>query len=138
MSGPWLIDKSALVRLADSPHAAEWVAAIHRGLVHVSVPTLLESGYSARSQREWSAMMSTFPLDDLIRSHLTPRIEDRALEVQGLLTPEGRHRAPGVPDLLIAATAELNGLTVLHVDRDFELIAEVTGQPVERLTGDFT
>ena len=33
----------------------------------------------------------------------------------------------------MAATAELNGWTVLHVDTDFDLIAEVTGQPVERL-----
>jgi hypothetical protein len=24
-------------------------------------------------------------------------------------------------------------LTVLHLDKDFELIAEITGQPVERL-----
>ena len=38
-----------------------------------------------------------------------------------------------MPDLLIAAVAELAGLTVLHLDEDFELIAEVTGQPVERL-----
>ena len=28
---------------------------------------------------------------------------------------------------------ELSGLTVLHVDKDFELIAEVTRQPTERL-----
>ena len=40
-----------------------------------------------------------------------------------------------VTDLLIAACAELTRLTVLHVDKDFELIAEVTGQPVERLAG---
>jgi predicted nucleic acid-binding protein len=38
-----------------------------------------------------------------------------------------------VSDLLVAATAELSGLTVLHVDKDFELIASVTGQGVERL-----
>jgi predicted nucleic acid-binding protein len=53
--------------------------------------------------------------------------------VQGLLADRGEHRAPAVPDLLIAATAELAGLTVLHVDRDFELIANVTRQHVERL-----
>lgn len=34
---------------------------------------------------------------------------------------------------LIAATAELAGLTVLHLDGDFDLIAELTGQPTERL-----
>jgi len=32
-----------------------------------------------------------------------------------------------------AATAELAGLTVLHLDKDFDLIAEITGQPVEHL-----
>jgi predicted nucleic acid-binding protein len=38
-----------------------------------------------------------------------------------------------IPDLIIAATAELAGLTVLHMDKDFDLIAGVTGQPAERL-----
>jgi predicted nucleic acid-binding protein len=53
--------------------------------------------------------------------------------VQTLLADRGRHRAPSVPDLIVAATAELAGLTVLHLDKDFDLIAEVTGQPTERL-----
>jgi len=35
--------------------------------------------------------------------------------------------------LLIAAAAELAGLTVLHLDKDFDLIASITGQPAERL-----
>lgn len=65
--------------------------------------------------------------------YLTPRIEDRAIELQSVLAERGQHGAPSVPDLLIAATAELAELTVLHVDKDFELIADVTGQPVERL-----
>jgi len=65
--------------------------------------------------------------------HQTPTIEDRAVEVQTLLADGGRHRAPSVSDLLVAATAEMAGLTVLHVDEDFDLIAEVTGQRTERL-----
>ncbi len=55
------------------------------------------------------------------------------MEVQLLLADRGLHRAPSVPDLLIAATAELAGLSVLHVDKDFDVIAGVTGQVVERL-----
>lgn len=55
------------------------------------------------------------------------------MEVQTLLADRGRHRAPSVANLIVAATAELAGLIVLHVDRDFDLIAEVTGQPTERL-----
>ena len=65
--------------------------------------------------------------------YLTPKIEERALQLQLALAERGHHRAPSVPDLLIAATAELAELTVLHVDKDFELIASFTGQRVERL-----
>jgi predicted nucleic acid-binding protein len=43
------------------------------------------------------------------------------------------HRRPSIPDLIIAATAELAGLIVLHVDKDFDVIADVTRQPMERL-----
>jgi predicted nucleic acid-binding protein len=38
-----------------------------------------------------------------------------------------------VPDLLIAAVAESAGLIVLHDDKDFELISEITRQGIERL-----
>ncbi len=64
---------------------------------------------------------------------LTPRAEERACTVQRLLSGRDHHRAVSIPDLLVAAMAELEGLTVLHVDKDFDLIADVTGQPVERL-----
>jgi predicted nucleic acid-binding protein len=40
----WLIDKSALVRLAASPDAAEWAARIERGLVRITTVTRLETG----------------------------------------------------------------------------------------------
>lgn len=59
--------------------------------------------------------------------YLTPKIEDRALEIQILLADRGLHRGPSIPDLLIAATAELAGLSVLHFDKDFDTIAMVTG-----------
>lgn len=60
-------------------------------------------------------------------------IPDRAVAVQRLLAERGQHRAPSIPDLLIAATAELSGRIVLHLDKDFELIAALTQQPLERL-----
>jgi hypothetical protein len=50
-----------------------------------------------------------------------------------LLTQSGHHRAPSIPDLLIAATAEKLGMSVLHADKDFDLIVELTGQPAEWL-----
>ncbi len=54
----------------------------------------------------------------------------RAWEVQGELTAKGQHRSAGPVDLVVAATAELHGLTLLHHDRDFGVIARVTGQPM--------
>ncbi len=38
-----------------------------------------------------------------------------------------------IPDLLTAAMAELTQRTVLHLDKDLDLIAGLTGQPMERL-----
>ena len=74
------------------------------------------------------------PLVDYRRQCLAPAIEDRAVEVQVALAERSQHRAASIPDLLIAATAQLAQLTVLHLDNDFELIADVTGQSVERIT----
>jgi predicted nucleic acid-binding protein len=129
----WLIDKSALVRLAASPDAAEWATRIERGLVRITTVTRLETGYSARSGQDLRAGLQQPPLSTMPVEYLTPAIEDRAVEVLTLLADRGQHRVPSIPDLIIAATAELAGLTVLHLDKDFEAIAQITSQPVERL-----
>jgi predicted nucleic acid-binding protein len=130
----WLIDKSALVRLGTSPDAEEWANRIERGLVHVCSVTLLEVGYSARTGSERARALRTPPLSAMPVEYSTPTIEDRAIDVQGQLAERGQHRAPSIPDLLIAATAEISNRIVLHLDKDFELIAQLTGQPLERLT----
>jgi predicted nucleic acid-binding protein len=132
----WLIDKSALVRLAGSPDAEEWAGRIERGLVRICTVTRLEVGFSARTGSDLRAGNERPPLSRMPVEYLTPAIEDRAVEVQVALGERGQHRAASIPDLLLAATAELAQLTVLHDDKDFDLIADVTGQPVERLALD--
>lgn len=132
MSG-WLIDKSAIARLHLDPNAEEWTRRIERGLVRICTVTRLEVGYSARSAQDHRSLLADPPIASMPVEYLTPRIEDRALELQSVLAERGQHRAPSVPDLLVAATAELAELTVLHVDKDFDLIADITGQPTERL-----
>ena len=129
----WLIDKSALVRLGASPDAAQWARRIERGMVRITTVTRLDAGYSARSGPELRAGFREPPLASMPVEYLTPAIEDRAVEILALLADRGQHRAPSVPDLIIAATAELAGLTVLHLDKDFEVLAEISGQPIERL-----
>jgi|SRR5438270_2595826 len=62
---------------------------------------------------------------------VTPAAMDRALETHRTLAATSQHRHFSLPDLIIAATAELNGATVLHYDADYDRIAAVTGQPTE-------
>lgn len=129
----WLIDKSALVRLSQSADGAEWASRIQRSLVRITTVTRLEVGFSARSAEDLRASADRAPLAAMPLEYMTPAIEDRAVLVQAALADRGQHRAPSIPDLLNAATAEFAQLTVLHFDQDYELIADVTGQAVERL-----
>lgn len=131
--GAWLIDKSALVRLASTRQAELWAERIDRCLVRIATVTRLEIGYSAKSVTDLRSGLHNPPLSRMPIEYATPAIEDRAVEILLLLADRGQHRAPSIPDLLIAATAELANLTILHVDKDFDLIASITGQPVERL-----
>ena len=101
--------------------------------MRIATVTRLEVGYSARSGPELRAGLRQAPMSSMPAEYLTPAIEDRAVEILALLADRGQHRAPSIPDLIIAATAELAGLTILHLDKDFEVIAAVTGQALERL-----
>jgi len=133
MTTSWLIDKSALVRLGQSADAEEWANRIERGMVAITTVTLLEAGFSARSANDLGRTLSSAPVGSMPVEYLTPAAEDRAVQVQRLLAERGQHRAPSIPDLLVAAAAELTQRTVLHLDKDFDLIADLTGQPMERL-----
>ena len=127
------MDTSALVRLGESPHAQQWAERIERGLVRIATLTRLEVGYSARSGADLRMLAQRAPLSSMATEYQTPKIEDRCIEVQMRLADRGHHRAPSLPDLIVAATAELAGLVVLHVDKDFDVIAAETGQIVEQL-----
>jgi hypothetical protein len=62
---------------------------------------------------------------------VTTQAMDRALDTHRVLASTSQHRHFRLPDLIIAATAELNGATVLHYDADYDRIAAVTGQETE-------
>jgi len=126
----WLIDKSAVHRLRNAAVAERLLPLVSAGLVGVSIATELEMGYSARSTADYWETRALL-LDRLLPVALPYRAEARAREVQATLVEQGLHRSAGVADLLIAATAEMEGLTVLHYHADFDVIAGVTGQPTE-------
>lgn len=80
----WLIDRSAYVRLQLGQAADRdvWSVRISRGLVRLSTITRLELGYSARFGAVGRRQFAVPPLSLMPVEHLTPAIEDRALEVQ--------------------------------------------------------
>jgi predicted nucleic acid-binding protein len=128
----FLIDTSALARMLHADgESFGWDQAAIAGLIAVCPITELEFFYSARSVKDRKqgveAMRDLFgwvPVHD--------RAYDRAWEVQEELTRRGQHRSAGAVDLVVAATAELGRLTLLHRDGDFECVAAVTGQPLQR------
>jgi predicted nucleic acid-binding protein len=61
------------------------------------------------------------------------RSEDAAWRIQAALAERSQHGGASPVDVLIAAIAEVNGVTLLHYDRHFDAIARVTGQPMEWL-----
>jgi predicted nucleic acid-binding protein len=62
---------------------------------------------------------------------VTSAAMDRAMEIHRELARRSQHRHFRLPDLIIAATAEQAGATVLHYDADYDRITAVTGQPTE-------
>ena len=126
-----LIDKSAWARLIHAEIAQAWAGPVAAGRVAVTGVGMLEILVSSTSGADFGE--ARFELSMMPRVAVTEQIIDRALDGQGLMAARGTHRAPSPADLVLAACAEANGLTVLHYDKDFDLIAEVTGQPMEWL-----
>lgn len=87
--------------------------------------TDLEIGFSASNAADWDRLQRAIQAFDVLA--VTPTVVARAKAVQRLLAAAGL-KGRKVPDLIIAASAELADVAVLHYDVDFELIAGVTGQ----------
>ena len=93
----WLIDKSALVRLGDSPDANMWAMRINEGQVHLSSITRLEIGYAARNSIDLTKSFSLLPLSRMPVQLLSPTIEERAWNVLKALARSSKHRPRRVP-----------------------------------------
>jgi hypothetical protein len=124
----YLVDASALHRLDRSPVASVLGPLIESGRVNLCAVTELEVLFSARGLEEYERALERFRAG-FAWVPVPERGWQRAGEVQHELARRGKHRAASIPDLLLAVTAEAHGLTLLHYDRDFDTIAEVTRQP---------
>jgi predicted nucleic acid-binding protein len=122
----YVVDTSVFARLTKPSVAAAFAPLAAEGQVGVCAPVAFELGYSARNPSDYAALsdrLTSFPAIPI-----TDADHQRALEVQATLASRGQHRALSLVDALVAAGAEARGLSVLHYDADFELIADITGQ----------
>lgn len=129
----YLIDTSGLFRILHSELRDAWSDEMAAGVIAVCPVVELEFLYSARSasdrlekRRLMQTLFGWVPMSETAY--------ERAAEVQELLTASGQHRSAGPIDLLIAATAEHEGLIVLADDKDYRTIARTTEQPVRMVT----
>lgn len=127
----WILDKSAAARAGDESISAQLGELA--GSLCLCPVAQLEQLYSARSARNYDELDSELRASFQI-VEAPSDVFDLALRLQrDLAHHHGMwHRTP-IPDLLIAMTALHHGLGVVHVDSDFERIAEVRPLVVRRL-----
>ena len=127
----WIVDKSAAARGSDPVVSGQLLELA--GSLYVCPVGELELLYSARSARDYDARRSLLH-DNFLPATIPSDVFARALRLQrDLAYHHGMwHRIP-IPDLLIAETALHHDLGVVHVDGDFERIAEVRPLVVRRL-----
>lgn len=128
----WILDKSAAAR-ADVPAVARQLGEL-AGQLFVCQVGALEQLYSARSAADYDALEA-----DLAEAFGVlagpPDLLRRALQLQrDLAHHHGMWHRTAIPDLLIAETALHHGVGVLHVDRDYDRIAEVRPLVARRLS----
>lgn len=126
-----VIDTSVWAR-HNQPNVKRAIAdAIEANAVAMVEPLLLELLRSARDHADLLELAEEYESLHLIP--LGPDLGRRAREVQAGLAKRGYHRGPSPVDLITAAAAESVGAEVWHCDKHFDLIAQLTGQPVRRL-----
>lgn len=119
-----LADKSAFEQQRHSDAADGVLKALAvEGVLHMTELVALELLYSARSTAGYEARWEG--LASLPWLRLDEAVGQMALDIQRRLAQRGQHRRP-IPDLLVAATAIVHGATVLHYDRDFDLVSDVS------------
>jgi predicted nucleic acid-binding protein len=131
MSRPnYLVDTSAFVRFArEQEFRSTWRDQFGAGRIAVCAATELEIYFVARSKPhrdELETVLRTAYIWVVVPDH----VFDRARSVQDVLVDRGTHRSASPIGLLVAATADAHGMTLLHYDADFLQVAEITGQPV--------
>ena len=127
-----LVDTSAWAQTSASSAASARITELARaGRLATCFAVAFQRMYSARTPALVRAKLAAQTGGTIAYLPCTSQAELRALDVQARLSDRGYLRGYRMPDLLVAAVAEQAGATVLHYDRDFDRIADVTRQSTE-------
>jgi predicted nucleic acid-binding protein len=115
----------------DHPSLEPWFSvAMEAGDIAMCDIVALEILHSARSGREFDAMEVRLRRVPWITIESADWARARAVYRSLAWQAGGQQRQVPHPDILIAACAERQGVTVVHYDADYDLIGAVTGQPM--------
>ena len=127
-----LADTSAWTNRHRRPDVqADFEARLVAGDIATCAPVKLELLWTTQTTAEFdrfAGLVAALP-----QIEIDPPVWERAVDVWRQLVARGRHRQVPQPDLVTAAAAEAARVPVCHYDRHFEVIAEVTGQPVRAI-----
>ncbi|MFI1576932.1 PIN domain-containing protein [Embleya sp. NPDC020630] len=128
----YLADTSALVRFYRQQTAEPWNEPFLAGRVSLCEPVRLEYLRSVGGQAVY------YELDEIMNEtlpycHVPESVWTESAALQHRLWEKSQHECASVVDLVVSVTAAHHNLVLLHADRDFEVIAKVTGQPVRRI-----
>lgn len=124
-----LADTSVWTRHRHAAVRAWLTVAVDYGEVGICEMVALELLHGPRDARAYAEMEAQLRWLPWLPMH--EKVAARALQVYGLLAAKGNahHRSVSLPDLFIAATAEVHGVELVHYDKDFDAIQAVTAQP---------
>jgi predicted nucleic acid-binding protein len=122
----YLIDTSAWARLGSPQVEKRILTILQAGAAATCLPLDMEDGRSARNFRDATTIRAR-RAQVMTELPVTAAVATRARDIQLALAQRGHHRAASPVDLIAAAAAAEYGATVLHYDRDFDLIAAAGG-----------
>jgi predicted nucleic acid-binding protein len=132
VSSRFLADTSAVIRILTGKASPEWIDAVTAGTIAICDPVELEllrdTPANTRRPQIQRMLRQTYA-----RAPVPKDCWDRALELQDQLAATSQHSGASVVDLIVAVTAMRNRLILLHDDRDYEVLARVTGLRTARI-----
>jgi predicted nucleic acid-binding protein len=127
-----LVDTSVWIEVFRKPSRVRLDQVVDFDDVATCLPVIQEVLQGFRDERAYQTARKALFALPMVDSPLTPPVFDQAIDLYRAARRAGLTIRSGV-DCLIAACAIRHSLTVLHHDRDFDLLAKVSALASRRI-----